>query len=147
MLKIITIMFGVLLLVVAVAISLIIYYFEADDVDYESFASHIAVPESIKKTPLIDVCEAPKFNWKGRDGESVPYISLVYGTLRPNFELIESYKGFFESGNCRGKPEIITSDEARIGYDCDREDFHAVDIFIEGEKACRSVNITFFENY
>ncbi len=147
MLKKMAIFLGALILTLLVAAWFAIYYFEAFDVGHKSVASYIIVPASIRKTPLVDVCEDPKFNWKGRDGESPQYISLVYGTLRSPTELIEYHRGSFEKTQCRSNPLITLSGGARMMFDCDHGDFRSIELSIEeSQNNCKTVKITFLEN-
>lgn len=137
---------AVIIFAIAAAACFVIYYFEASDVGYKSLVTYISVPESIRQTPLVDVCEIPKFNWRGRDGESPQHISLVYGTLQSPIELAESYANFFRKENCQSNPAEILADGVSVVFNCEHDDFRSIVLSIEKQSSCRRVEVTFLEN-
>ncbi|WCM88732.1 hypothetical protein [Acidovorax sp. NCPPB 3576] len=121
--------------------------FESSGVDRGSLVYRLGAPGHLRSVEILDECEKPKYRWKGRDGESHPYSSVTYGSLKSAAELFRSYQSTFDKQSCEMKDGIQSSgNKKHLMLVCAQQDFVSIDIFIADAGTCKEVTLDFLEN-
>lgn len=122
--------------------------FESSGVDRGSFVYRLGAPEYLRSVEILDECQKPRYRWKGRDGESSPYSSVTYGSLKSSADLVQSYRSAFDKKSCKVKDEIQSvGNKNHLALVCAQQDFLSVDLFITDAGGCKEVTLDFLENY
>lgn len=139
-------------LVVLAGIAAVLYgfhLFEAENVERGSLAYYIGLPGSVRSIPLAEECQAPVYRWRGRDGESSPYISVTYSSRSPSQNIADLYKTALTKLSCspEAAPPASSADKSLLQFQCRGPDILSVNVWVGNEPSCRSVTLDIIENY
>ncbi|MBI1906523.1 MAG: hypothetical protein HYS20_09860 [Rhodocyclales bacterium] len=140
---------GLVVLIVVTVVLFGFHLFEAENVQRGSIAYYLGLPPSVRSIPLTEECQAPVYRWRGRDGESSPYISTTYSSRSTAQYILAFYKTALAKLSC--SPETTTSasftDKGLIQFNCRRPDILSISVWVGGESPCRTVTLDIIENY
>jgi hypothetical protein len=121
--------------------------FEANGVRRGSLSYLLGLPASIKRVPIIQECAAPTYRWRGRDGESPPFIEVSYSTRAAANEIVKAYGTGLIPAHCR----LVRTDRegARTvsQFECGGDEFLSASVIVAEGTPCASVELGFIENY
>lgn len=139
-------------LVVLAGIAVVLYgfhLFEAENVQRGSLAYYLGLPASVRSIPLVEECQAPVYRWRGRDGESSPYISATYRSRSSSQNISDFYKTALTKFSCSPEtaPSASSADKSLVQFNCKGPDMLSVNVWVGNEPSCRSVTLDIIENY
>lgn len=139
-------------LIVPVVVTVVLWgfnLFEAENVQRGSIAYYLGLPSSVRSIPLTEECQAPVYRWRGRNGESSPYISATYSSRNTSQSIFAFYKTALARLSC--SPEITSSassaDKSLIQFNCRGPDVLSINVWVGNESSCRTVTLDIMENY
>lgn len=121
--------------------------FEASDVRRGSISYFFGVPTSVRRLPIIQECTAPLYRWRGRDGESSPFIEVSYSSRASAHDIVKTYDSALKRAACN-----LTLTESRGGqtlatFECGGSEFVSTSVRVGSESPCASVELGVIENY
>jgi hypothetical protein len=142
--------FGALTALLLVAVSAYVSswaLFEASDVRRGSIPYFLGVPSSIRQLPIVRECTPPLYRWRGRDGESSPFVEVSYSSRAGADEILKAYDAALKPAACK-----LTLTEARgaqttATFECGGSEFLSTSVRVGSESPCASVELGFIENY
>ncbi len=140
-------------LVVLAGIASILYVgfglFEAENVKRGSIAYYLGLPAQIRSIPLVEECQAPVYRWRGRDGESSPFISTTYRSRSSVQSISDFYKSALTQLSCspEAAPPASSTEKSLVQFNCRGPDVLSVNVWVGNEASCRSVTLDIIENY
>lgn len=141
---------GVIVLAgVAAALYAGFHLYEAENVKRGSIAYYLGLPAPVRSIPLVEECQAPVYRWRGRDGESSPYISATYGSRSSTQNISDFYKSALTTLSCSPESATPTSstEKTLVQFHCPGPDVLSVNVWVGNEPSCRSVTLDIIENY
>jgi hypothetical protein len=142
------------LLAIALAVVVAVWLFEAHDVEQGSIQYVLGVPGSVRAVAhTVEACSPPRWQWKGRDGESAPYIALHYGSTATRGEVLRQHTASLAALSCHADGGLDRGGSVRQqSLRCTHPDVAKVDIDFSDEATgnearCRAISLTFLETY
>lgn len=125
------------------------HLFEAENVQRGSIAYYLGLPSSVRSIPIKEECQIPVYRWRGRNGESSPYISANYGSNSSSQSIIDFYKTALANLSCAPIASLPKSfvDKRLVQFNCLGPDILLIDVWVANEPSCRSVTLDIIENY
>lgn len=121
--------------------------FEADGVRRGSVSYLLGVPASIKRVPIVQECTAPVYRWRGRDGESAPFIEVAYATHASPSEVMKEYGTGLNPANCKLVRTAAEESGIASQFECGGDEFVTARLLIAEGQPCATVELGFIENY
>ena len=140
---------GVMVLVGIATILYGFHLFEAENVKRGSIDYYFGIPASVRAIPLVEECQPPLYRWRGRDGESSPYISTTYSSRSSSQNISDFYKTALTKFSCSPEtaPPVSSTENSLVQFNCRGPDILSVSVLIGNEPSCRSVTLDIIENY
>ncbi len=142
------------LLTLAAGVAAAVMLFEAGEVEQGSLQYFLGVPSSIRSVVhTVQACSPPRWQWKGRDGVSSPYVAMRYDSTATLAELLQQHTSALFPLHCTTDGGLrVLGGVAEHSVNCSHDDVAAVSISIEGrvdgkDTGCREVTLYFVENY
>lgn len=121
--------------------------FEASDVRRGSISYFFGVPTSIKQLPIVGECTPPLYRWRGRDGESSPFIEVAYSSRASADDIVKAYDTALKSAACKLTGTEATGTGTTATFECRGPDILSTSLRVGSESPCASVELGFIENY
>ena len=140
-------------LIALAAIAAVLYVglglFEAENVKRGSIAYYLGLPAPIRSIPLVDECQVPVYRWRGRDGESSPFISVTYSSRSSLQNISDFYKSALTQLSCSPEtsPPASSTERNLVQFNCRGPYVLSVNVWAGNEASCRSVTLDIIENY
>lgn len=121
--------------------------FEASDVARGTVSYFLGVPASIKRLPIVQECSAPRYRWRGRDGESPPFVSVAYSSRGGAAEILQAYDSTLKQAACTLAKTEVNGPRTLAEFQCRGPDILSTSLWIGSESPCASVELDVVENY
>lgn len=122
-------------------------WFEGNDVSRGTLSYFLGVPTSVKRLPIVDECSAPKYRWRGRDGESPPFVSVDYSSRSGAEEILRAYRTSLKQAACTSVKTEVSGPRTLTEFQCQNPDILSASLWIGSESPCASVELNIVENY
>lgn len=121
--------------------------FEVSGIERNSLTFYFAAPNHLNSVELIGECKKPEYQWKGRDGEGVPFSSIEFGSTSSIAQISDFYETVFSKQICKSaNPKTASNSKLLLDFNCKNESFVSVKVFIDTKVGCKNVTIDFVEN-
>lgn len=121
--------------------------FEASNVPRASISFFFGVPSSVKQLPIVAECTPPLYRWRGRDGESPPFIELSYSSRASAGDIVKAYDDALKAAACR----LIATQAQGAGttaqFECAGPEILSTSLRVGSESPCATVELGVIENY
>lgn len=121
--------------------------FEAHGVRRGSLSYLLGLPASVKRVPIIQECAAPVYRWRGRDGESAPFIEVSYSTRAAAHDVVRAYGTGLNPTQCKLVRTETAGSRTVSQFECGGEEFQSASLIVAEGQPCASVELGFIENY
>jgi hypothetical protein len=121
--------------------------FEASDVRRGSISYLFGLPASVKRLPIVQECTPPLYRWRGRDGESAPFIEMSYSTHAGASDLVKAYGAALNPVTCKLMRTEVEGRRTVVQFECSGAEFLSASLRVAEESPCASVELGFIENY
>jgi len=121
--------------------------FEAHNVRRGSISYFFGVPASIKQLPIVHECTAPVYRWRGRDGESSPFIEVAYSSSASADDIVKAYGIALKPAACKLARTESMGSQTLAEFECGGPDILSTSLRVGSESPCVSVELGFIENY
>ena len=121
--------------------------FEANDVRRGSLSYLLGLPASIKRVPIVQECAAPVYRWRGRDGESAPFVEVSYSTRAAANDVVKAYGTGLSQAQCKLIRTETQGSRTVSQFECGGDEFLSASLIVAEGQPCASVELGFIENY
>lgn len=121
--------------------------FEANDVRRGSLSYLFGLPASIKRVPIVQECAAPVYRWRGRDGESAPFVEVSYSTRAAANDVVKAYGTGLSQAQCKLIRTETQGSRTVSQFECGGDEFLSASLIVAEGQPCASVELGFIENY
>lgn len=121
--------------------------FEASDVRRGSISYFLGIPTSVRQLPIIQECTAPVYRWRGRDGESSPFIEVSYSSRARADEIVKAYDTALKRAACKLTLTEASGTQTLATFECGGSEFVSSSVRLGSQSPCASVDLGVIENY